>query len=151
MEYKIRQAKIDDAIYLDELLTELIHDERKYDIGINPNFEVKNFYKNIVNKNDRHILVAEKNNNIIGYIYGFVVNPTTDYNLKVFKIDALYISEEYRNLHIASSLMEEVKKIAKEQKVDFIEVNVLNENTKAYNLYKKENFKETKTTLTYEI
>ena len=151
MDYKIRKAKIEEAEYLDEMLTKLIRDERNFDKGISEDFIVEKYYENKINKEDNYLLVAEVNDFIIGYIYGYIIAPTIDYTLKVLKIDALYVNEEYRNLHIASSLMDEIKKIAKEQKVNFIEVNVLNENTKAYNLYKKANFKENKITLKCEI
>lgn len=151
MEVNIRKAVIQDAKVLDNLLTMLIQDEKNYDNNINENFVVNNFYKTKINQDKICMFVAESNNQIIGYIYGYILdNDAVCLNIGS-KLDALYIIEEYRNLGIGKRLLEEFKKWSKDNNATYIEVNVLTKNINAYNLYKRANFKEVKTTLSFEI
>ena len=57
---------------LNKLLTDLINDERKYDDNINENFIVSSFYENIYTDKNKCLLAVKNNNNIIGYLYGYV-------------------------------------------------------------------------------
>jgi len=136
-----RSAIVNDADKLDELLTQLILDEKKYD----PNVEivkVKDFYKNYINDNTKFFLVCEENDIIFGYIY---VKKEDN----ILKIDALYVLEEYRNKGIATHLLEEVINYGKLNNYEIISINVLENNLKAkklyskyFKLYKKDNIKE---------
>ena len=91
MNYNIRKANINDAKRLNKLLTSLIRDEKKYDSNINEEFKVKSFYEYIIDKENNYLLVAEASNNIIGYLYGKIIDDGNTVIDKVAKIDALYI------------------------------------------------------------
>ena len=138
---EIRKAKMEEAKELNSLLTLLIRDEGQYDKNINMNFEVTNMYENYINDPNRIILVALVDNKIVGYIYGFKEFKDEVSTRDIGILDALYVKEDYRAIGVANSLLEEFKKWAQEMALKEIEVNVLVANTKAHNLYLKNNFK----------
>ena len=147
----IRKANLQDASIVNGFLTKLIHDEKKYDSNINDKCEIKEFYENMISNDDSCILIAEYENKIVGYLYGFIVNDgDTCINL-TSKLDALYVEEEYRNKGIANSLIDEFKKWSRTKNIKIIEVSVCNENESAINLYSKHNFKSIKTVMITEI
>lgn len=59
-----------------------------------------------------------------------------------FEIDYIYVLEDYRNKHIASSLMENIISFGKEKEIDNITLEVRVDNMPAINLYKKYDFVE---------
>lgn len=150
MNYRIRKATIHDTNKLNELLTLLIRDEKKYDNNINEEFKVKSFYEYIINKENNYLLVAESSNTIIGYLYGYIIDDENTVINKVAKIDALYIEEEYRQCGIGSSLIKEFKNIIKD-KVKYLEVNTFNNNKEAISTYKNNGFKEISTIMKLEL
>ena len=141
-----RKALMKDAKYLDNLLTKLIQDERQYDDSIDEYFVVTNFYQNYIEDNTKFLYLGEDNNEIIGYIYGYFNNDVTTNN-KVAYLDALFINSDYRHQGIANKLIEEFKKWAINNNCTSMEVNVCSQNTKAKNLYIKNNFQSFKETL----
>lgn len=150
MNYRIRKATIHDTKKLNELLTLLIRDEKKYDNNINEEFKVKSFYEYIINKENNYLLVAESSNTIIGYLYGYIIDDENTVINKVAKIDALYIEKEYRHHGIGSSLINEFKNIIKD-KVKYLEVNTFNNNKEAISTYKNNGFKEISTIMKLEL
>ena len=146
-----RKASISDAYDLDYLLTLLINDEKQYDKFINQDYKVKDFYINKIPHQNNFIFVAEKNNEIVGYIYGYVLESDNVYVCDGAKLDALFVKVDYRKLGIADRLIQEFINWVKDNDLKYVEVNVMLNNTKALNLYKKYNFKELKANLTLEI
>lgn len=148
--HRIRKASIEDTEVLDYLLTMLIRDEKKYDLNINEEFEVKGFYKHIIMNKSSIIYVAEENNKIIGYIYGYIESNETNFKKTVI-LDALYINNDYRNKGVATNLVNNFKRWSIENEAKYIEVQVLNKNIDAFNLYKGLGFKDFKSTLVNEL
>jgi len=144
MNYRIRKANINDTKRLNELLTLLIRDEKKYDSNINLECKINAYYEYIIDKENNYLLVAEVSNNIIGYLYGKIMDDGDTVIDKVAKIEALYVEENYRHQGIGSSLINEFKKIVKEEKVKFLEVNVCNDNKEAISIYENNGFNEIK-------
>lgn len=144
MNYTIRRANINDSIKLNELLTKLIRDEKKYDNNVNEEFVVNSFYENIIDKKNNYLLVGESSNKIVGYLYGYIIDDGDTVINRVAKIDALYIEEEYHHLGIGSSLINEFKEIIKEANIKYIEVNACNNNKEAISTYKNNGFNEIK-------
>ena len=66
----VRKANMNDVKKLNWFLTLLIRDEKKYDDSINTDFVVTNMYENYIEDNNRITLVAEENDNIVGYLHG---------------------------------------------------------------------------------
>ncbi|MDO4962489.1 MAG: GNAT family N-acetyltransferase [bacterium] len=125
------------ANYCDALLTKLIQDEKNYNVFINENFIVKDYFKNIV-KDEQNILLGYKENKeIVGYVYFKFVKDEDAFG---YLIDGLYVEEEYRNKGIAKSLITEGLSIIKEKDISFIDINVMSKNETALNLYKSLGF-----------
>ena len=124
-----RKPNVNEAEKLDNLLTRLILDERNYD----PNVEivdVKDFYSNYIQDSTKFFEVCEDNNEIVGYIYSIIED-------KKAKVDALFVDEKYRNKKIATTLIENFINYCKENNIKEITIKVLENNTKAKNLYLK--------------
>lgn len=151
MNYQIRKAKISDVKVINNFLTRLIHDEKKYDNNINEICIVNNFYENIVENPKSCILIAEINDKIIGYLYGFIQNNGDTCINIVTQIDAIFIDEDYRKIGVGNTLIEEFKKWSKQQNAKYIELKVCNNNDIAISLYRKKGFKDFKTIMSLEL
>lgn len=143
----IRDAKVEDAIYLDELLTELIHDECQYDKTLDKNFVVKDFYIKYINDTSKFFRVLEIDNKIVGFLYGILLEDGILYS----KLDALFIKEEYRGMGYSKKMIEEFIEWVKNNNSVFAEVSVLKENYIGKSLYEKMNFKPFKEILRMEL
>lgn len=130
-----------DAKQCDDLLNKLILDERKYDKNIDENFIVKDYFKNIIQRENHYVLAYFKDNTIVGYIY---LKPIENDNKLGYLIDGLYVLEEYRNQKIAKSLILEALNILSKIDIEFIDINVMWDNVVAKNLYKYLGFDEFK-------
>lgn len=152
MNYDIHYANDEEAKEMNNLLTKLIQDERKYDESIDENFKVTSFYEHYVNDPKRCLLVATDKNKVIGYIYGFIKEQEAGLKEeKKASLDALYVESEYRQNKIAERLIDGFKTWCKEKDVSNLEVNVCAGNDVAHKLYLKSGFKETKFTLNMNI
>lgn len=127
------------ANYCDNLLTKLIQNERQYDDSIDPDFVVKDYFKNIITDKEKILLCYEEDNIVKGYLF---LKPNYHNNKKGYLIDGLFVLEEYRNKGIATSLLEEAFRIVKENNVNFVDINVLEGNTNAIELYHSLGFKD---------
>lgn len=151
MNYTIRKAVLEDSADINNLLTLLIRDEKKYDSNINENCVVKRLYENIIPNNSNFVLVAESNNKIIGYLFGYIIDNGDAYLEKTSKLEAVYVIDEFRKKGVATSLIKEFKLWSLKNNVKYIEVQVLNDNTNAINLYNENGFKKFKSTLRTQI
>lgn len=151
MNYNIRKASVVDAKELNYLLTLLIKDEKQYDKNINDSFVVTRLYEDLLKIETSISFVAEVDNKLIGYLYGYIKNEGDTCIELTSKLDALYIKEEYRGQGIAKSLINKFKSWSKSKNVKFIEVQVLNDNTNAKTLYTKKDFLPFKSTLITKI
>ena len=145
----IREAIIDDATSLDNLLLLLIDDERKYDKNISPLIMILDYYKNFINKENNIFYVYEDNNKVVAYVYAKILNDGTLVKNKAI-IDALYVDEEYRKKGIAKSLLNKVLERLSDYDLASIEISVMSSNTIAKKLYEGLGFKTNKETLIKE-
>lgn len=139
---------IEDANKCDGLLTKLVHDEKKYDDTIDINFEVKNFYSTSLKDDDKILFGYYQNDILVGYLY--LLEKYTN-NVKGYFIDALYVEEEYRNQGYASKLINEALSYAEGNEGKYIDINVMNANIVAKELYKNIGFNEFKIMLRKDI
>lgn len=152
MSFTISKAMLNEISEINNMLTDLIQDERKnYDNNINENYKVKEFYEKFIDNEDKIIFVARENDMILGYVYGFVQDNGNLYNKKVAKLDALYVKEQYRGSGIAKSLMKEFINWAEEKEATYVELSVCKDNTKAISLYENEGFSIDKIILRKEL
>lgn len=137
----IRKAEDQDVKILNNFLTLLIRDEKKYDLGINENF---------IEDETKLIIVAEENGIIMGYLFGVIKPKDATYNYTTARLDALYVLPEFRKKGIATALIEYFKKWAFAKKAQKLEVSVWSNNKEAKQLYEKAHFKTASETLFIE-
>lgn len=133
----------EDTIECNELLTKLIINEATYDKNLRTDYKVKEYFENIYENKNNALFIAKEENNIAGYAYCKIItseNGPQIYNIVL--LDGLYINEKYRKQGIATKLIEECKKWAVNIGAKIFEVNVLAENEKAIELYRKVGFNE---------
>lgn len=151
MKIKIRDAERNDAAYLDELLTRLIHDETQYDSNLSGAYMISNNYCERIGLEGHKLLLGEAEGKIIGYLYGFVYQIPDMWEQPVAILDALFVDEKYRRMGCASMLFSEFKEFAIKNGACRIELKVLSENAKAMALYKRLSFRETKKYMSLDL
>lgn len=151
MNFEIKKCGYEESLEANRLLTELIKDEKKYDKNINENCVVKSLYESFYDKQDVCLLVASMENKSVGYIYGYVQNNGDAKKDTVCTLDALFVLENYRNLGVATKLIENFINWSKEKKAHYIELKVCNLNEKAIKLYEKFNFAANKIIMVKEM
>ena len=138
----IRKARIEDIDVLNKLFQKLLEYEREnYDDNIKEDLNINSYFNNKINKEDDIILVAEENNEIIGYIYS---NVDSDNKIKKeleANISSLYIIDEYRNKKIGTMLIDKTINLLKEKNVKYVYIENLKDNECAKYLYQKLGFK----------
>ncbi len=144
MSLKVVKGNYEDAKKANGLLTKLIVDEKKYDKNINEKCVVKSLYENFYNNKDVCLLVAKNNEDIIGYLYGYVQNNGDSKIDMVSVLDALYVEQDYRRLGVGVKLVDAFKNWSYEIGAKYIELKVCKENNSAINLYEKMGFTENK-------
>lgn len=143
---------IEEAKKCNELLTKLVYSEKQYNININEQYIVNNWFENIYNKKNNVIFIAKDKEKIIGYIYCKISSIENGPTIKLEAlIDGIYVEEEYRRRGIATDLITKVKEWAKENNVKYIYLNVLEQNKNAIDIYYKENFKDFEKKLRLEL
>ncbi len=141
MNFTISKAMLNEISEINNMLTDLIQDERKnYDSNINGNYKVEEFYEKSIDDDNKIILVARENNIILGYLYGFIQDNGNLYNNKTAKLDSLFVKEQYRGNEIARSLMKDFFSWAEEKGIAYIELLVCKDNINAISLYENEGF-----------
>lgn len=136
-----RIKDIKSACECDSLLTKLILNEKNYDNLIDEKFVVKNYFKNVIQKEENILLAYSFNNIIIGYIY---LKPISTDNENGYLIDGLYVEKEYRNKGYATDLIKEALHILSNYDIGFIDINVMYDNVIAKKLYNHFGFNEFK-------
>ena len=133
----IKEVKsIKDANRCDELLTQLILDEKKYNDAIEDNVIIKDHFSQMLDDEDIILLAYYIDNEVVGYI----LIRKIEHN--VCLIDGLYVLEEYRNRGIATSLLNDAINRCKKLKAKYVDINVMDENEVAKYVYKKLDFKD---------
>lgn len=125
---------VEDANKCDELLTKLILDERKYNDTIEENIVIKNHFNQMLDDKNVILLAYYLNDLIVGYILIRKINKD------VCLLDGLYVLEEYRNNGIATNLLNEAIDRCKKLNVKYVDINVMEKNEIAKNIYRKMNF-----------
>lgn len=140
---KARKCDFDEIFKLAKQLyeTELPFDKNLYEDYYNGKKSKEDLKKSISSRK-RTFLVAEEDNNIVGYIDGYLIEDKEVYINKVSYIDHLCVDSKHRNKGIGKMLMDEFTKIMKEKNAKFIKLNAFENNIPAVSMYKKENFKE---------
>lgn len=141
----IRKAKKSDFDSILKLAKQLWDTEKVFFSNLKDDYfadeQAKSLLLNNILKRKSHFLVAEENNKIIGYIYGYVSRADL-YKKKVGYIDQIVVDEEYRRQGICNKLMNSFTEIMKKYGCGYIELNAFKQNLPAVECYKKYGFKE---------
>lgn len=92
-------------------------------------------------------LVAVEDDKFIGYIYYTILEKKD----KIAYIEQFYVEEEYRNKGVGKALMNEVEKIASNNKCDKVELNCWSFNQNALDFYYHLGYKNQRVILEKEI
>jgi len=126
---KIRKAKLKDKKQITELYYQLYPKRKRKGIIPIEKFNAKS-----------SLLVAEKKKKIVGFIWATFIN----YGFSKFGyIEELFIKKEFRNKGIGTSLVKNIMKKIKKEKVAVLFVTTGKKNKKAIKLYKNLGFKVT--------
>ena len=101
------------------------------------------FIENIIAKDDSDILVYEYNRNIVGFILlQAKTRPDFDFIIpgKYCYIMDIIVTEKHRGKGLGTALMNSAKDWAKEQNCNFVNLDVLVNNSAAIRLYNKLGF-----------
>lgn len=142
----IRKAKKTDFDKILKLSKELHEAELPFDKNLNKNYynnkkTIKDLKKSISSR-EKLFLVAELDNDVIGYVNGYLIDKEEAYIEKVAYLDHLCVNEKYRKQGIGKMLIDEFTSMMKEKNAKFIKLNAFESNIPAVSLYKKEDFKE---------
>lgn len=94
--------------------------------------------KNSLNKKNR-MLVAVLDQEIVGIVL-IRTNENFIEDLMSFHLDNLCVKSTYRNKNIATMLLQEVEKIAKCEKIDYIDLTASNYRKIAHHVYTKNGY-----------
>ncbi len=141
---KIRDAEPKDAVLIDQMLTDLIHDESQYDFNLDSGCMITENYCNRIGLDGHKLLVAEDDGKIVGYIYGFIYQVPGIWLHSVAILDALYVDKNFRRRGCATLLFSKFKEFAKENGACRIELKVVSDNKAAVELYNHLSFVEAK-------
>lgn len=137
MKIIIKEASVEKVKNANSFLTMLINSERKYDENLMDNVVINEFYEH--KKENSIIYFAYDNEDIIGYIYGFIKKDDLAVSI-VAQLDALFIKKEYRGKKVAQKLIEEFKIWCNLQGAKYIEVVAYCDNMEAIKTYLKQGF-----------
>lgn len=124
----------EDANKCDKLLNKLVLDERKYDNSISEDAKILNYFKYMIRQKYNFLLGYYIDNNIVGYAFIKGIDKETAL------LDGLYVEEEYRNKGIATELIKTAFETCKNNKIKFLDVNVMYQNKEVQSLYNKLGF-----------
>lgn len=140
----IKEVKnIEDANRCDELLTKLIEDEKKYNPSLG-DIVIKDHFNKMLN-DDNIILLGYYLDEIVGYI---LIRRTSN---NTCLLDGLYVLEDYRNQGIGKSLINEAINRCKKLNIKYVDINVIEKNEIAKNIYKNLGFNSFEVKLRREL
>ena len=151
MEIKIRKLKKTDTKSLDKLFQELIMYEKIFTNNICENIQITGDYASIIADNKSLILVAEDEKEIIGFLYIYEKQLDEVFLQKEAFIEAMYIRESYRKKGLGKLLINEAINWATKRKIVIIDIDVMSDNLKALNAYRKYGFQEIKKGMRLQI
>lgn len=143
---KIRKATKEDINQICEVAKQLWDTEKVFFDNIQDSYyekeaAQKDIQKCIMNKKGI-FLVAEKDNQIIAFIEGHIIDDLDSYKEKISYINRLVVDENYRKKGIGQLLIDEYGKRSKKRGCKYLKLNAFENNTPAVKLYKNIGFKE---------
>ena len=155
LQMEIRKATFNDFEKILSLNKDLFLFEKKFTDTFNEDWSYTNqgkeyFARKIANSNSI-FFVAEIDENIVGYILGYIDSyPVRNIN-PIVMLDNLFISENYRRKGIGSKLFQEFLKVAKDNGAKRLQVKTYSKNKEAIEFYKKQGFYELELVMEHDL
>ena len=142
----IRKAEINDCEMISSFIRMML--KEMSDIGGHPANKNESFWKSFtgtilpaIENSDRLYLIAEDNDSPVGFLEGRVDMLYAVFEQKKsFHINSVYVSPEKRNNNIATYLIRAALSWATEKECQETDLNILVNNNKAQELYRKLGF-----------
>jgi N-acetylglutamate synthase-like GNAT family acetyltransferase len=134
MRYEIREATIDDAKQIAVLSSVMGYPSTQH--------EVEFRLHDILKTNNQRVFVAAHDTDVIGWIHSYVAKRIE--SNQFIEIGGLSIQESKRKLGVGTSLVEEVKKWAKDKNLLRVRVRCHDQRTEAHAFYASIGFNLTK-------
>ena len=150
----IRKATIEDLSVIQALNNSLFELEKSnYDPTLVKDWplteEGKEYFCDLINNN--YVIVAQLNNNIMGYLAGTINEKGSYEEVKYGEINNMFIKDECRGLGIGKLLINNFKDYCKTNRINNVKVTASFKNKNAIEFYKKNGFEEFDLTLTLKI
>lgn len=130
MDIKIEKLKLKDLPCILEFYKKLLPIKQDYKIS-------KGIYKRIMFNNNYIILVAKKDNIVVGTLTGVICKSIAWGGYDFMVLDYLYVDDHYRNLGIATKLFKAIEEYATKRLCGYIFFTSSIKNKNAHKLYEK--------------
>ena len=147
MAVKIRKATIKDLDILHDMHKELIEYEFEVDPLIKKSnsyySQAKKDYKAALSKRNQIFFIAESNETVLGYIYGWIEKPPKCFipNKRGYICDA-YVKPEGRRKGVGKKLTSEIIKHFSSKDVSWIKLGVYAKNVNSVKIWRKLGFED---------
>lgn len=137
----IREATVEDIKQMTKLLQQVanLHSNNRPDIFKEKEIsDYDNWSKDLVEDDEKIVIIAEKEKIICGVMVckvRIIENHVNLKDAKILSIAEICVDENYRKKGIGSNLIEEAKRIAKENNCNRLELNCWEFNEKARKFY----------------
>ena len=115
---------------------------------------IEDAFKDLIEKENAYAFVAKNNANAVGYILAFIEHRTESafqYERKILNIDQILVLEHHRKSGIGQALMDRAILLAKEKKVDEVQLEHWEGNQLALQFFAKNGFEYFKHRMTKSV
>lgn len=151
----IRKATIEELPTIQKLSNTLGEQSYSFDNDLSLNWantdEGEKYYRAKIAEEKGVCLVAEKNNEILGFASGTIHDPDAWRLVKRVEVDNVFVSEKFRGQGIGKLLIDGMKQWGKEVGAKRIILNAFTDNVKAVAFYQREGFSPYETILQQKI
>ena len=139
------------------LLIEQLHNQiiqKRKDIFISNENDWEAYLRSKLQNNDYVLLKADINDEVVGVCICEIKHCGDGVETKVrdiLFIEYIVVNEKYRRCKIGTKLLDEIKQIAKENKISTVELNVWGFNNDAINFYNNNQMKQKRIIYEYLI
>lgn len=145
MKIKIRTAVVEDWKIIQKLNDEVFQNDKENDPDMDLNWPYTEkgikYYQKLANGTYGHCLVAEINDNPVGYV-ALSIKDFGYRKSKYVEVENIGVSPEFRSKGIGAMLMDSASEWAKQQGADRLFVEAFWGNTQAVKYYKNNGFVE---------
>jgi GNAT superfamily N-acetyltransferase len=136
--YKVREAKVEDAAEIHSLASELAET-----VGDSPSEEeaIMARLEELLDEPRARVLVAENEAGIVGGV-SFWIKPDLAHGDTVVEVPMLVVAEDHRRTGVGTLLMEEVRNVASDNGASQIELVATRSNVTAREFYRSLGFVE---------